>query len=138
MLLSLVERRCKRTNRRLRTCAIQRSYPRYQPLTIDEYLRKKLMPVEGVIPHLPASHVWEHDSGRDCGGDVFEYINFQQRYNIDARIAQANGWRMRFWNPLAPGQGAQWRRCACSVDGDAARLHGRRRMAVQEGKASEQ
>jgi hypothetical protein len=23
------------------------------------------------------------------GGDLFEYINFQQRYNVDARVARA-------------------------------------------------
>ena len=48
------------------------------------------MPVEGAIPQLagidmhgdsiPVGHV---------GGDLFEYLNFQQRYNIDARIARA-------------------------------------------------
>ena len=60
------------------------------PLTIDEYLRKKLMPVEGVIPHLPGIDMYGNTIPDEIvGGDVFEYINFQQRYNIEARIHQA-------------------------------------------------
>lgn len=61
-----------------------------QPLTIDEYLRKRLMPVEGVIPHLAGIDMYGNTlSAATVGGDIFEYINFQQRYNIEARIAQA-------------------------------------------------
>lgn len=47
---------------------------------IDEYLRKKLMPVEGAIPHLPRTDVYGNSiPAGSVGGDLFEYINFQQR-----------------------------------------------------------
>jgi serine phosphatase RsbU (regulator of sigma subunit) len=56
-------------------------------LTIDEYLRKRLMPVEGAIPHLPGIEMYGNSiPAETVGGDLFEYINFQQRYDIDARI----------------------------------------------------
>src|SRR5664279_5905357 len=74
------------------------------PLTIDEYLRKKLMPVEGVIPHLPGIDMYGNTIPDEIvGGDVFEYINFQQRYNIEARIAQAQWLAQEVLEPLAPG-----------------------------------
>jgi len=58
--------------------------------TIDEYLRKRLMPVEGVIPHLAGIEMYGNSiPAGQVGGDLFEYINFQQRYSIDARIARA-------------------------------------------------
>ena len=80
----------------------------YQPLTIDEYLRKKLMPVEGVIPHLPGIDMYGNTIPDEIvGGDVFEYINFQQRYNIDARIAQAEWLAKEVLEPLAPGAKAR-------------------------------
>jgi len=57
---------------------------------IDEYLRKRLMPVEGAIPHLARTDMYGNAiPAGSVGGDLFEYINFQQRYNIDARIARA-------------------------------------------------
>jgi hypothetical protein len=37
------------------------------------------------------------------GGDLFEYINFQQRYDIDARIQQALKLAEEFLDPLPPG-----------------------------------
>ena len=37
------------------------------------------------------------------GGDLFEYINFQQRYDIDARIQQAQRLSKEFLEPLPPG-----------------------------------
>src|SRR3954467_12289513 len=58
--------------------------------TIDEYLRKRLMPVEGAIPHLDGIDMYGNSiPAGSVGGDLFEYINFQQRYNIDARIANS-------------------------------------------------
>ena len=80
----------------------------YHPLTIDEYLRKKLMPVEGVIPHLPGIDMYGNTIPDEIvGGDVFEYINFQQRYNIDARIAQAERLAKEYLEPLALGAKAR-------------------------------
>ncbi len=59
-------------------------------LTIDEYLRKRLMPVEGAIPQLAGIDMYGNSiPGGPVGGDLFEYINFQQRYDIDSRIARA-------------------------------------------------
>ncbi len=58
--------------------------------SIDEYLRKRLMPVEGAIPQLPGIEMYGNSiPAASVGGDLFEYINFQQRYNIDARIARS-------------------------------------------------
>jgi serine phosphatase RsbU (regulator of sigma subunit) len=57
---------------------------------IGEYLRERLMPVEGVIPHLDGIDMYGNcvPAGL-AGGDLFEYINFQQRYDLDARIRRA-------------------------------------------------
>ena len=38
------------------------------------------------------------------GGDLFEYINFQQRYNIDARIARAIKLSKDYLEPLPKGE----------------------------------
>src|SRR5262247_4378614 len=57
---------------------------------IDDYLRKRLMPVEGVIPHIPGIEMYGNSVPvGTVGGDLFEYINFQQRYDIDARVDRA-------------------------------------------------
>ena len=71
---------------------------------IDEYLRKRLMPVEGAIPHLPGIEMYGNSvPAGTVGGDLFEYINFQQRYDIDARIGQAQKLSKEFLEPLPPG-----------------------------------
>ena len=62
----------------------------YDAPSIDEYLRKRLMPVEGVIPHVQGIEMYGNSiPAGTVGGDLFEYINFQQRYDIDARIQRA-------------------------------------------------
>jgi len=62
----------------------------YTPVTIDEYLRKRLMPVEGAIPQLPGIEMYGNSIPADAvGGDLFEYINFQQRYDIEGRAQLA-------------------------------------------------
>src|SRR6202040_191708 len=62
----------------------------YPEPTIDEYLRKRLMPVEGAIPQLPGIEMYGNSiPAGDVGGDLFEYINFQQRYDVDGRIQLA-------------------------------------------------
>jgi serine phosphatase RsbU (regulator of sigma subunit) len=72
---------------------------------IDEYLRKRLMPVEGAIPRLPGIDMYGNSiPAGSVGGDLFEYINFQQRYNIDARIARARKLSARYLEPLPDGQ----------------------------------
>src|SRR5713101_3417691 len=72
--------------------------------TIDEYLRKRLMPVEGAIPHLAGIEMYGNSIPAGVvGGDLFEYINFQQRYNIDARIQRALKRSKEYLEPLAAG-----------------------------------
>lgn len=76
----------------------------YNPPTIDEYLRKRLMPVEGAIPHLQGIEMYGDSlPAGTVGGDLFEYINFQQRYDIDARIQRALKRSKEYLEPLAPG-----------------------------------
>jgi|HubBroStandDraft_6_1064221.scaffolds.fasta_scaffold140532_2 serine phosphatase RsbU (regulator of sigma subunit) len=73
--------------------------------SIDEYLRKRLMPVEGVIPRLAGIDMYGNSiPAGSVGGDLFEYINFQQRYNIDARIAAALRMSAKYLEPLPKGQ----------------------------------
>jgi serine phosphatase RsbU (regulator of sigma subunit) len=72
--------------------------------SIDEYLRNRLMPVEGAIPHLPGIDMFGSSiPAETVGGDLFEYINFQQRYDIDARIQRAQRLAKEFLDPLPPG-----------------------------------
>lgn len=73
--------------------------------SIDDYLRKRLMPVEGVIPHLAGIDMHGNSIPvGNVGGDLFEYLNFQQRYNIDARIARALRLSAEYLQPLPDGQ----------------------------------
>ena len=73
--------------------------------SIDEYLRNRLMPVEGAIPHIPGIELFGSSVPAGIvGGDLFEYINFQQRYDLDARIAQAERLAKDFLEPLPPGE----------------------------------
>ena len=76
--------------------------------SIDEYLRKRLMPVEGAIPQLPGIEMYGNSiAAGTVGGDLFEYINFQQRYNLDARIQRALKLSTTFLEPLPPGASAR-------------------------------
>ena len=62
------------------------------------------MPVEGTIPHIPGIEMFGNSIPAEIvGGDLFEYINFQQRYDIDARIQRAQRLSKEFLEPLAPG-----------------------------------
>ena len=73
--------------------------------SIDEYLRKRLMPVEGAIPPLAGIDMYGNSiPAGTVGGDLFEYINFQQRYNIDARILGALKLSREYLEPLPEGQ----------------------------------
>jgi serine phosphatase RsbU (regulator of sigma subunit) len=76
--------------------------------TIDEYLRRRLMPVEGAIPQLAGIDMYGNSiPAGTVGGDLFEYINFQQRYNIDGRIARALKLAKLYLEPLPAGQPAR-------------------------------
>jgi serine phosphatase RsbU (regulator of sigma subunit) len=71
---------------------------------IGEYLRERLMPVEGAIPKIPGIEMFGNSiPAGTVGGDLFEYINFQQRYDIDARIQRARRLTTEFLEPLPPG-----------------------------------
>lgn len=71
---------------------------------IDDYLRKRLMPVEGAIPQIPGIEMYGNSiPAGSVGGDLFEYINFQQRYDIDGRIARARKFADTYLQPLAEG-----------------------------------
>ena len=72
--------------------------------SIDEYLRKRLMPVEGAIPHVEGIEMYGNSiPAGTVGGDIFEYINFQQRYDINARIERALKRSKEYLEPLPPG-----------------------------------
>ena len=72
---------------------------------IDEYLRKRLMPVEGAIPHVQGIEMYGNSiPNGTVGGDLFEYINFQQRYDIDARIERALKQSRDYLEPLPAGK----------------------------------
>ena len=76
----------------------------YSAPTIDEYLRKRLMPVEGAIPHVEGIEMYGNSiPAGTVGGDLFEYINFQQRYDIDARIQRALKLSQEYIEPLPAG-----------------------------------
>ena len=71
---------------------------------IDEYLRRRLMPVEGAIPHVQGIEMFGNSiPAETVGGDLFEYINFQQRYDIDARIQRALKLSTEYLEPLPAG-----------------------------------
>src|ERR1700687_5600516 len=76
----------------------------YDAPSIDEYLRKRLMPVEGAIPHVQGIEMYGNSiPAGTVGGDLFEYINFQQRYDIDARIQRALKRSKEYLEPLQTG-----------------------------------
>ena len=76
----------------------------YTVPTIAEYLRERLMPVEGAIPHIPGIEMFGNSIPvGTVGGDLFEYINFQQRYDIEARIERAERLSKEFLEPLPAG-----------------------------------
>jgi serine phosphatase RsbU (regulator of sigma subunit) len=59
------------------------------------------MPVEGTIPHIPGIEMYGNSiPAGTVGGDLFEYINFQQRYDLDARIQRAITLSKEFLEPL--------------------------------------
>jgi serine phosphatase RsbU (regulator of sigma subunit) len=76
----------------------------YIETKIDEYLRQRLMPVEGAIPHIAGIEMYGNSIPvGTVGGDLFEYINFQQRYDIDARIGRALNLSKEFLQTLPAG-----------------------------------
>lgn len=75
---------------------------------LDEYLRKRLKPVEGAIPHLTGIEMSGNSiPASNADGDLFEYINFLQRYNIDARIERAIQLSKEYLEPPPVGSAPQ-------------------------------
>jgi serine phosphatase RsbU (regulator of sigma subunit) len=108
--------------------------------TLDEYLRKRLMPVEGAIPQLEGIEMYGNSIPvGTVGGDLFEYINFQQRYNIDARIANAHRLAREYLRPL-PERAAPRNEVDAHVQWLASRPDYSREDAMQyrKAKSSEQ
>jgi serine phosphatase RsbU (regulator of sigma subunit) len=63
------------------------------------------MPVEGAIPRLAGIEMYGNSiPAGTVGGDLFEYINFQQRYDIDARIQRAVKLSTEFLEPSRAGE----------------------------------
>src|SRR5437667_9912821 len=76
----------------------------YDAPSIDEYLRKRLMPVEGAMPYVQGIEMYGNSiPAGTVGGDLFEYINFQQRYDIDARIQRALNRSKKYLEPRPTG-----------------------------------
>jgi serine phosphatase RsbU (regulator of sigma subunit) len=76
----------------------------FTEIGIDEYLRERLMPVEGSIPHIPGIEMYGNSiPAGTVGGDLFEYINFEQRYDIGARIQRALKLSQEFLQALPRG-----------------------------------
>lgn len=74
---------------------------------IDEYLLKRLMPVEGAIPHLQGIEMYGNSiPAGTVGGDLFEYINFQQRYDT---LGNSEKYSPRFRTGLV-SESRRWRR----------------------------
>jgi hypothetical protein len=74
-------------------------------LGIDEYLRRRLMPAEVAVPHVAGIEMYGRSIPAGIvGGDLVEYINFQQSYDIDAGIARAAELSMEYLDPPSDGQ----------------------------------
>jgi serine phosphatase RsbU (regulator of sigma subunit) len=108
--------------------------------SIDDYFRKRLMPVEGVIPQLAGIDMYGNSiPAGSVGGDLFEYINFQQRYNIDARIAGALKRSKLYLEPLPKGHAprnsvdehVQWLKSKPDYDSAAAAGYRRAKSSEQ-------
>jgi serine phosphatase RsbU (regulator of sigma subunit) len=56
-----------------------------------QYLSQRLMPATGAIPHLPGIDIYGLNVPLNgvAGGDLITYINFQDRFDLDARIQAA-------------------------------------------------
>ena len=75
----------------------------YVEPSIDEYLRERLTPAEGANPHLPGIEMYGNSILPGMiGGDLFEYTNFRQRYDIDARIQRAMKRSTESLSPMPP------------------------------------
>ena len=62
------------------------------------------MPVEGTIQQIPGVEMFGSSiPAETVGGDLFEYINFQQRFDLHARIQRAQSLSKEFLKPIPQG-----------------------------------
>lgn len=62
------------------------------------------MPADEAIPHIPGIQMFGSSiPAETVGGDLFEYVSFEQRYDIDARIRRAHQLSQIFIEPLPVG-----------------------------------
>jgi len=56
-----------------------------------QYLAQRLMPTAGAIPHLPGIDIYGITIPLNgvAGGDLITYVNFRDRFDLDARIQRA-------------------------------------------------
>jgi hypothetical protein len=56
-----------------------------------KYLAQRLMPSAGVIPQIPGFDIFGISIPHNgvAGGDLITYVNFQERFDLDARIERA-------------------------------------------------
>ena len=73
--------------------------------SIDDYLRKRLMPVEGAIPHLAGIDMYGNSiPAGSVGGDLFEYINLQQRTTLMPALLWRYLRARQYLEPFPEGQ----------------------------------
>jgi serine phosphatase RsbU (regulator of sigma subunit) len=55
------------------------------------YMAQRLMPAPGAIPHIPRTDIYGMTIPYNgiAGGDLITYVNFQERFDLDARIRAA-------------------------------------------------
>jgi serine phosphatase RsbU (regulator of sigma subunit) len=115
------------------------------PSSIEEYFRERLTPVDSAIPHLAGIEMYGASiPAGNVGGDLFEYINFLQRYNIDARIASVLQLANTYLEPLSAGQPPRntvddhvlWLRCK-SEAGDVLEAEYRRAKSSEQRRVAE-
>ena len=67
-------------------------------LTLDQELRRgarymaqRLMPAPGGIPNIPGTDIYGMTIPFNgvAGGDLITYVNFQERFDLDARVRAA-------------------------------------------------
>lgn len=62
----------------------------YTAPSIDEYRRKRLMPVEGTIPHVQGIEMYGNSiPAGTVGGDLSEYINFQEATTLTPAFSRS-------------------------------------------------
>lgn len=72
---------------------------------LDDYLRKRLKPVEGAIPHLDGIEMYGNSiPAANADGDLFEHINFQQCYDIDRAFDARTSGPRTTWSQFLKAQ----------------------------------